>query len=147
MVQLVVQSIHDREEAFEQIRRAPIPYTIEITKGAKRSVQQNRLQRLWINEGAEQLDGWAPEDLRAYCKLHYGVPILRNESASFKDQYDNVIRPLPYEMKLELMKVPIDFPVTRLMTTAQTTRYLDDMYHAITAMNAKLTEPERRQIS
>ena len=141
MVQIVVQSIRDREEAFEQMRRAPIPYTIEITKGAKRSVQQNRLQRLWVNEGADQIDGWTPEDLRAYCKLHYGVPILRNESESFKEQYDNVIRPLPYEMKLELMKVPIDFPVTRLMTSSQTTRYLDDMYHAITAMSAKLTEP------
>ena len=69
-----------------------------------------------------------PEDDAAgwkrYCKLHFGVPILRAEDPEFRDIYDRSIKPLPYETKLAVMAY---FPVTSLMNRDQIGRYIDAM--------------------
>lgn len=109
----------------------------------KRSNEQNALNRLWVGEAAEQL-GWEPEHMRAYCKLHYGIPILRAENPDFCRDYDKVIRPLAYEDKLRIMSVPIDFPVTRLMSVKQEKKYLDAMYVGLSGMGVLLSDPESR---
>lgn len=117
------------------------PYTVTVEKGAeKRSVSQNRLQRQWLNDAMAQGD-MSAEDYRAYCKLHFGVPILRAQDDEFRKKYDEIFRPLPYETKLELMKVPFDFPVTRLMTVKQKTEYLNQMYTHFTGLGILLTDP------
>lgn len=107
-----------------------------------RTMEQNRLQHLWHMEASTQLKDESAEDKRAYCKLHFGVPILRAESDDFRAQYDQIIRPLAYEQKLGLMKAPIDFPVSRLMTVEQTTRYLDAVWNHYTSLGVRLTQPE-----
>ena len=121
-----------------------MPYTVSITKGKRRSIEQNRLQRLWLNEAAEQLKEDTAEGYRAYCKLHFGVPIMRGENDEFREVYDRLIRPRDYEEKIELMRVPMDLPVTRIMTTGQKKRYLDDMWHHFTELGVQLTDPEGR---
>lgn len=110
--------------------------------GRHRSLQQNKLQQKWHMEAAMQLRDETAEEKRAYCKLHFGVPLLRAESDEFRAQYDTIIRPLPYEHKLALMRVPIDFPVTRLMTVDQTTRYLDAVSQHYMSQGVQLTIPE-----
>lgn len=117
------------------------PLTISIVTGEHRSDRQNKLQRLWCREASEQLGDRTAEDVRAYCKLHYGVPMLREENADFREKYDRIIRPMPYETKLELMAEPMDFPVTRLMTKKQKTAYLDAMHKGLSEMGVRLTEP------
>ena len=101
------------------------------------------LQRKWLNEAAEQLADDTAENYRAYCKLVFGVPILRAENEEFRRQYDAIVKPLPYEKKVEIMKEPIDFPVTRLMTTHQKARYLDQIYQFFREKGVQLTEPKR----
>ena len=118
-----------------------LPCTINLKKGKDRSVEQNKLQRLWLQEAAEQLQDETIEQKRGYCKLHFGVPILRNEDDDFRAAYDEVIRPLPYELKIKSMMLPLDFPVTRLMTTGQNKRYLDDIYNYFNGQGVRLTEP------
>lgn len=108
-----------------------------------RSIEQNRLQRLWMLEAQEQGDMTA-EEYRGYCKLHIGVPMLRAESDEFAAKYDQYVRPLPYETKMALMMEPFDFPVTRLMNTDQKKRYLDKVYVYLTGLGFKLTEPKQR---
>lgn len=115
--------------------------TVELLK-ERRSRQQNRYQHLWHNEAAKQLHDESAEDKRAYCKLVFGVPILRTDSEEFKEQYDRLIKPLPYENKLALMKEPIDFPVTRLMTVEQKTRYLELIQHHYATQGVRLTAIE-----
>jgi len=105
-----------------------------------RSANQNRLQRKWLLELAEQGD-MTSEQYRAHSKLHIGVPILRNESTEFKESYDRLIRPRPYPEKLELMSVPLDFPVSRLMTVSQAQRYLTEMFNYWTGKGFILTQP------
>ncbi|MDE2021307.1 MAG: hypothetical protein KGJ13_13310 [Patescibacteria group bacterium] len=117
-----------------------LPVTVTIESGKLRSYEQNRLQRLWVLEAEAQGDQTA-EEYRGYCKLHFGVPILRSENDKFREAYDKHIRHLDYKTKLAMMMVPLDFPVTRLMTTKQKTRYLDVVYQHFTGLGMRLTEP------
>jgi hypothetical protein len=118
------------------------PCTIKIFKGKRRSDNQNRTQHMWIREAVDQLQDQTTEELRSYLKLHIGVPILRNEDDDFRDAYDRIIKPLDYQMKLEMMRVPLDWPVTRLMTTNQGKDFLDQVYyHLTTERGCHLTEP------
>ena len=135
-----IQHLREFFTKFSQLGIYPVEITIDDEPSNKRSLAQNRLQRLWVFELAEQGDMDA-ESYRAICKLHIGVPILRNESDDFKARYDSVVRPLDYETKIELMKVPFDFPVTRLMTTKQKSQYLDAVYQYWTSKGFALTRP------
>lgn len=119
----------------------PLPLTVSIGKGGKRSLKQNRLQRQWINEIAEQLGDQTPEEVRGLCKLQFGVPILRAENEEFRAKYDAVVRPLPYETKIALMQEPLDFPVSRLLTTRQATNYLDAIHRHFSERGIVLTDP------
>ena len=143
MVSRVLKSADDREQFKALLDSQKLPCTASVVKGKNRTEEQNRLQRLWLTEASEQL-GQSVEELRAYCKLHFGVPILRNEDEDFRTAYDRVIRPHSYEDKLCMMAVPLDFPVTRLMKTGQKKRYLDDIYVHFTGLGVKLTEPEEQ---
>jgi hypothetical protein len=118
------------------------PYTISISKGGKRSAAQNRLAHQWHKEAAEQLQDRSPDDVRAYCKLTFGVPILRTENEGFRAKYDEHVKGLPYETKLALMVEPFDFPVTRLMTVKQQTSYLDSVHKHFAEQGVILTDPD-----
>jgi len=133
----------DRARVIKAIQARQLPATVSISKGLPRSSEQNKLQRKWLKEAEEQGDQTA-EEYRAYCKLHFGVPIMRSQSDEFKEKYDRIIRPLPYTQKLELMAVPFDFPVTRMMTMASEKKYLDQMYLFFTGQGFLLTNPDLR---
>jgi len=144
MVQRLVKTEIDRDLLIRLIRERKLPMSVTITTGRKRSVEQNRLQRKWCNEIAEQLGDRTPEEVRGHCKLHFGVPIMRAENEAFCEKYDRIIKPLPYETKLELMMEPMDFPVTRIMNTYQKTDYLDAIWKHFTGMGLELTEPPQK---
>src|SRR3990167_3780853 len=142
MTTRVITSPFDMDRLLLFLSQQKIPFTVEITKGAHRSVAQNKLQRLWLNEVAEQLGDRTPEEVRGYCKLILGVPILRAENETFRERYDAIVRPLPYEAKLAIMMEPLDMPVTRLMSTDQTTRFLDAMHRQWAEQGLVLTDPD-----
>jgi hypothetical protein len=146
MVERIVKDEYDRDLLVKLIREQKLPFSITITRGRKRTIEQNRLQRLWCNEIAEQLGDQAPEEVRGYCKLHFGVPILRADNEAFCAQYDRIIKPLPYEQKLEIMQEPIDFPVTRLMKTFQKTDYLDHIHRHFAGKGLVLTLPPDKSL-
>jgi hypothetical protein len=141
MVSRLVRTEFDRKLLMRFIEAHKLPFTCDISQKAKRTIEQNRLQRLWMKEAAEQIDGNTSEELRGHCKLHIGVPILREENEDFRIKYDIIVKPLPYEHKLALMMEPLDFPVTRLMTTKQKTLYLDSVYQHFSEMGVALTVP------
>ena len=89
-----------------------------------RTLEENSLSHVWYMEIAYQLSD-TPENVKAECKLRFGVPILRVENEEFREQYDRLIKQrFTYEEKLDLMKW---FPVTSLMTKGQMARYLNDI--------------------
>lgn len=124
------------------IKAHGLPFTANVVSGAKRSDKQNRLQRLWMNQIAEQLPQQTSEEWRGYCKLHFGVPIMRAENEDFMRLYDEIIRPLPYNKKLALMMIPLDLPVTRDMSSKQKTDYLDQVQKHFAEQGVELVDPE-----
>ncbi len=137
----IVRSAEDMERVARLVGNLKPPLTITVTSGASRSLEQNKLQRLWCMEAAEQLGDRTAEEIRGFCKLHYGVPIMREGHDDFRDTYDRLIKPLPYETKLAYMMEPLDFPITRLMTVGEKSQYLDAMHKGLSELGVKLTEP------
>lgn len=89
-----------------------------------RSLSSNALSHQWYKEVALQTSA-APQEVRAFSKLHYGVPIMLAESEKFAEKYNHSIRKtLTYEQKLSVMDL---LDVTSLMSRDQMNRYLTDM--------------------
>ena len=129
------------EAMASMLRGRKLPITVTWTQGAPRSTAQNRLAQRWFTDIATQLGDQTHEDVRAECKLHFGVPILRAENEAFRLSYDRVIKALPYEEKLAAIKA-FDLPVTRLMTVKQMTALMDEMQRHWSAQGVRLTDPE-----
>lgn len=129
------------EALANMLRGRKLPITVTWTQGAPRSTAQNRLAQRWFTDIATQLGDQTHEDVRAECKLRFGVPILRAENEVFRLSYDRVIKALPYEQKLDAIKA-FDLPVTRLMTVKQMTAFMDEMQRHWSAQGVRLTDPE-----
>ena len=142
MTTRLIKTEQDRALLLRYLRGIKTPFSVDVVRGRRRTTEQNRLQRLWLNEIAEQLGDRTPEEVRGYCKLTMGVPILRAENVEFRERYDEIIRPLTYEQKLAMMMEPLDLPVTRLMTTDQKTRYLDAIQRHFLELGVALTDPD-----
>lgn len=141
MATRIVETEAERRHLLRFIEAQKLPLTVKVDAVGKRSARQNRLNRQWMLDIAEQLDGWDAEYARGYCKLHFGIAILRNSDEQFSAEYEKVIRPLPYELKLKLMMVPFDFGVTRLMNVKQQTAYLDAVHRHFSEQGVVLTDP------
>lgn len=142
MADRTIETEQARTMLIRFIENHALPFTATITTGKHRSTVQNRLQRLWVREIAEQLGDQTQEQVRAFIKLHLGVPILREENDAFRLRYDEVVKPLNYEQKITLMMEPLDMPITRLFTTKQHARFLDAVHEYFSSRGIVLTDPE-----
>jgi hypothetical protein len=116
-----------------------LPVTVEWVQGRDRTRDQNALCWLWATEVANQLGDREPEDAQRTWKLHHGVPILREDSAEFRDIYDRCIKPLPYEQKVEAMRF---IPVTSAMKVRQMVRFLDAVQRECIEAGLRITDPD-----
>lgn len=142
MADRTIETEQARTMLIRFIENHALPFTATVTAGKHRSTVQNKLQRLWVREIADQLGDQTREQVRAYIKLHIGVPILREENEAFRLRYDEVVRPLNYEQKIALMMEPLDMPITRLFTTKQHARFLDEVHRYFSELGIVLTDPE-----
>ena len=92
--------------------------------GDLRSLDQNAISHVWYEQIARELPEDDKRGWRRFCKLHYGVPILRAENEDFRAFYDAGVKRLVYEQKIAAMEF---VPVTSIMTKAQLSRYLEDV--------------------
>jgi hypothetical protein len=142
-IYFIINNKEEREGVMRFIDKWEIdsPSEVIIRPLSKdRSSNQNRLQYKWFLEAQQQGDMKAFE-VRAYCKLHLGVPILRRDSEDYREKYDRLIKPMGYEQKLELMVEPFEFPVTSAMNVKQHAEYLDAVCVHLTGKGIKLTDP------
>jgi hypothetical protein len=103
---------------------------VSLRPGKDRTLDQNALWFALYKRIAEMTQIGDVEDARRYCKLHFGVVIMRGESEEFRDGWNRMFLHLEYEQKLELMGPcsifgPDGFPVTRLFNRAQGILYTD----------------------
>jgi hypothetical protein len=141
MAERFIENDGDRKMLIRFIEAQKLPMTVNIEMGRQRSKAQNRLQRKWMKEIADQLGDQTPEEVRGFCKLTIGVPILRMENERFREAYDRRVRPMPYEQKMAFMMEPFDLAVTRIMTTKQKTAYLDGVHRYFSERGIVLTNP------
>ena len=137
----IIREPHHVDALANMLRGRKLPITVSWTQGAPRSNAQNRLAQRWFTDISTQLGDQTHEDVRAECKLRFGVPILRAENETFRLSYDRVIKALPYEQKLDAIKA-FDLPVTRLMTVKQMTAFMDEMQRHWSGQGVRLTDPE-----
>jgi len=120
-----------------------LPFTLIIKDGRSRTLEQNRLQRLWCNE-VSKVTGDTPEEVRGYIKLTIGVPVLREASDKYREEYDAILKPLNYQQKMRLMMEPLDYEVTRRMTVEQMNTFMDRVFKHYAEQGIALTQPEER---
>ena len=88
-----------------------------------RSTAQNKLAFVWYAYVSSQT-GETIEEVRHYCKLTYGVPILEMGEVAFREYWRKVSAVLNYEEQLKAMEW---LPVTRLFSVQQFSEYLGSM--------------------
>lgn len=132
-----------QRHALQMVSEAPLDKNIvfELREDkSTRSEKQNRLMHKWYDELAKGTGhGLAYET--HYCKLHFGVPIVRRENAVYQKKYDKLIKHLAYEDKLEMMEF---WPVTRkpFMDTRMMTEYLETIDRYAAEQGIVLTHPD-----
>lgn len=139
-----LSSLTIKGKAAEQVFQAPEGWVCDLHP-PKRSPNQNDLSFKWYQEVAQHFGDRTPSDVRAYCKLHFGVPIRRETDAVFREKYDRILKPLSYEQKLECMVDPLDFPVTRDLKKPQMNRFLDEVFSHWWGKGVQLTQPETKK--
>jgi hypothetical protein len=136
----ICETEFERRQLIKFIEGQKLPLTARIEHVGNRTAKQNRLNRQWMQDISAQ-KGDTPEYWRGYCKLHFGVAVLKQDDETFAAEYDTVIKPLPYEAKLKLMQEPFDFGITRRMTVKQQTAYLDAVHRHFSQEGIALTDP------
>lgn len=118
-----------------------LPLTVSWVQGASKTDAQNKLAQRWFTDIARQLGDTTHEDVRADCKVTFGVPILCAENDAFRQSWAETFAPLSYEGVRKAVK-NLDVPVTRLMTLKQMTAFMDAMQAHWGGMGLYLTDPE-----
>lgn len=141
-VNRTIETDNDKAMASKLIEGRSVPFTLSLTDGKHSSTKQNKTQFMWFKEISEQKGDVTAQEIRAYCKLVIGVPILRDQNEAFRIRYDEVLKPLSYEMKLSIMGEPFNLPVTSLMSTKQMSEYMDSIFRHFSSQGIILTIPE-----
>lgn len=118
---------------------------VSLRPGKDRTLDQNALWFALYQRIAQMTQIGDVEDARKYCKLHFGVPIMRNADADFRNGWNLMFLHLDYETKIELMGPcslfgPDGFPVTRLFNRAQGIAYTDQIVAEFSAKGVVFTD-------
>lgn len=142
MAQITVNSETSLQQAIGELRdtfRREKFFRVSIKTGKARSLDQNGISHVWYEQISREIREETPLGVKCFCKLHYGVPIMRAEDEDFRTLYDLVIKPLNYEKKIEAMKA---WPVTSLMKKTQLSQYLEAMQAGYADRGVRLEFPE-----
>lgn len=135
----VIRDAYQFDELVKFLGDVKLPLTVSWVKGADRSDEQNALMWMWANEVAYQLQDREAADVQAEWKLRIGVPILRSENDAWRAKYDAMIKPLPYDMKIDAMRD--FFPVTSVMKVRQMSKFLNQVQQQCVERGLQLTQP------
>lgn len=114
-----------------------VKYVLKLSKWQKkRTLDQNGQSHVWYEQLAKELTEYDELGWKRFCKLNYGVPILRAHDAEFRALYDKCIKStLTYEEKINAMDY---LPVTSLMTAEQFNQYFESLQNNFIKRGVKL---------
>lgn len=112
-------------EVMRLIESGPVEIIVqpfdETASDKRRSTQQNRLIYKLYQRIGKTLYGGDELHARRECKLKIGCGILYRERKDFAKTFDDVIRPLPHEIRLKAMDL---MEVSSIMTVKMGTEYI-----------------------
>jgi hypothetical protein len=135
----IIASAADVEALTTLLGTLKQPFTVEWRQGRDRSLDQNELMWLWATEASRQRGDVTSDEVQQEWKLIYGVPILREEEASFREVYDEALKGQPYPVKLKAMRF---LPITSIMSVKQMTKFLDTVQRECAQQGIRLTDPD-----
>lgn len=134
--QIIIRNGQSHKNIAEEIARyesGVCTVTIEPGEPKKRSLSANAVQHVWYQQ-ISKATGESRVYVERFCKLEFGVPILRNfckrtEELEIRDFFEWTLKQMkfderPYDNRLEIMG---KLPVTRLMTSRQHIEYREQM--------------------
>ena len=140
-MQYQIKTESQRNTAVLDLSNAELPAVMTLGKWKKnRSAEQNALSHVWYAQVAAKLREDTAAGVKGFCKLHFGIPILRTD-IDFSQMYDSTIKTLSYEQKIKIMTFPDLFPVTSLMKTDQLSMYLEQIQHHYAGQGVQLCFP------
>jgi len=120
-------------------RAAGKPPTVQFLRD-KRSKNQNSMIYALYGQIAIQMDDQSTLDVRRFCKLHYGVGILKSVDPDFCEFYDRAIKKMSYEDKLFLMG-HMDITSADGFKKPQATEYIDEIIREYSKQGISLINP------
>jgi hypothetical protein len=135
-----IENEKDRADFTRFLGNLQMPFTVEWSVGRDRSLDQNKLQWMWATEAGHQV-GLTAAEQQAQWKLVHGVPILREDSATFRETYDRHLKHLPHEEKVRIIR-DLDLPITSAMNVGQMVRFLDAIEAECRRNGIEITQPD-----
>lgn len=139
MAHRIINDARDLAHFVQFLGNLKLPVTVEWVQGRDRTAEQNKLMWMWATEAAHQLGDRTASEIQHDWKLRHGVPILREDSAEFRDFYDKALKHLPFELKVSAMEY---VPVTSQMKVRQMVRFMDTVQRECLSNGIYLTEPD-----
>ena len=139
----VQRSATNKQEAgriCDYIIGLPLPFTVTIKEGKKRTLSQNQLIHLWFGEIAKQTHE-STDQIKRECKYYHGCPILMAEDPQFVKFVENLSH-LTVEEKIAAMDY---VAVTSVMDTKQLGRFADAVQRKYLGQGLRLTDPEMQK--
>lgn len=135
-----VLSEQEAQRVASMITGLPLPFTITIGDGDKRSLSQNALIHKWFGQIAAHYGDKTAMQVKGECHVAYGVPIRRRDPV-WSRVWERMFDGLTYEQQCFLFERGI-LSMTREMTVKQLTEYMDAMQAHYRAEGVPLTDPE-----
>lgn len=123
------------------LRARKLPLTVSWEQGAPDTKRQNRLAQRWHTDIARQAGDRTHEQVRAFCKIRFGRPILCKDNEAMRMSFDKAFGHLTHEDALVVMEA-LDIPVTRLMNKPQMTEYMARVEEFFRGQGFQLTNPD-----
>lgn len=142
MTERTIETEADRHKMIVYIGGQKLPFTIKVTDGRVRSIEQNKLLWMWASEVAMQRSGMTVLEIQEEWKLLFGVPIMCADSDIFAAVWGRAQARLTHEEQLDMMKF---MPVTSLMSVKQLKRYLDEVEAYNLSQGFDTTDTEERR--
>ena len=139
MIDEVIRTYADLVVLFKRIRKQPYPFHVKVIDKQTRSDQQNDLMWRWARDVSSQT-GYTPEEVQARWKGKFGIPLLSEASEKHRKLFLRI--PWKEGSEEEIMENLEALNITRVMTIAQMTQFLDKVWKFHTSVGHELTNPE-----
>ena len=139
---MLVRTEDDRRELVKKVMDLNLdkgPYLIKAEKFKRdRSGAQNRLSHMWY-AALGKMTGEGKEQIRNYCKWHYGMEILAETDKAFAGFYHHMVNTYTYEQCVKAMQWT---QVTSLMNVKQMAEYLNHVDQYAIERGYQLPQPQ-----